>query len=133
MARISIDINMGCTVPKVLKCHSGVALMADPERAEAMVRATVAAVNIPVAVKLRTGWRDRGESAVEFARRCERAGAAVLAVHPRWAGPALPRPCGLLGDRGSEARGERFPSSATATSPAPRMPCAWWRRPGATA
>ncbi len=80
-----VDINMGCAVPKVLKARSGVSLMADPERAEAMVRAAVEAVRIPVTVKLRRGWRDRGETAVELARRCEAAGAAALAVHPRWA------------------------------------------------
>jgi tRNA-dihydrouridine synthase B len=81
-----VDLNMGCAVPKVLKAHSGVALMADPERAEAMIRAVVQAVRIPVVVKLRRGWHDRGEGAVEMARRAERAGAAMLAVHPRWAG-----------------------------------------------
>ncbi|UCC67543.1 MAG: tRNA-dihydrouridine synthase family protein, partial [Armatimonadota bacterium] len=81
-----VDINMGCSVPKVLKGRAGAALMADPERAEAMVRAVVGAVQAPVGVKLRTGWRDRGEDATALARRCERAGAAVVTVHPRWAG-----------------------------------------------
>jgi len=80
-----VDINLGCTVPKVLKARSGVSLMADPERAEAMVRAVVQAVRLPVAVKLRRGWRDRGEDAVAMALRCERAGAAMIAVHPRYA------------------------------------------------
>jgi tRNA-dihydrouridine synthase B len=80
-----VDLNMGCAVPKVLRARAGVALMADPERAEAMVRATVAAVRVPVAVKMRSGWKDRGEGAVAFARRCERAGAALITVHPRWA------------------------------------------------
>ena len=81
-----VDINMGCSVPKVLKGRAGAALMADPERAEAMVRAVVGAVSVPVGVKLRTGWRDRGEGAVALAQRCEVAGASVVAVHPRWAG-----------------------------------------------
>jgi len=81
-----VDINLGCSVPKVLKAKSGSALMADPSRAEAIVRAAVAAAGeTPVTVKLRTGWRDRGEDAVALARRCERAGAAAVAVHPRWA------------------------------------------------
>jgi len=80
------DINLGCSVPKVLKANSGVALMADPSRAEAIVGAAVAAAGeTPVTVKLRTGWRDRGEDAVALARRCEGAGAAAVAVHPRWA------------------------------------------------
>jgi nifR3 family TIM-barrel protein len=81
-----VDLNMGCAVPKVLKARSGVSLMADPERAEEMVRAVAGAVQIPVAVKLRTGWRDRGERAVAMALRCQRAGASLVAVHPRWAG-----------------------------------------------
>ena len=80
-----IDLNMGCAVPKVLRARSGVGLMADPERAEAMVRAVVAAVRVPVTVKIRRGWHDRGEEAVAFARLCERAGAAAITVHPRWA------------------------------------------------
>ena len=81
-----VDINMGCSVPKVLKGRAGAALMADPERGEAIVRACVEAAAVPVLVKLRTGWRDRGEGAVEMARRCEGAGAAAVSVHPRWAG-----------------------------------------------
>jgi nifR3 family TIM-barrel protein len=82
-----IDINMGCSVPKVMRAKGGVMLMADPPRAEAMVRATVAAVgNTPVGVKMRAGWRERGEDAVTLARRLAEAGAAFVTVHPRWAG-----------------------------------------------
>ena len=80
-----VDINMGCAVPKVIRAAAGAALMAEPDRAEAVVRAVVAAVgDVPVGVKLRRGWRDRGEDAVALARRCEAAGAAVVAIHPRW-------------------------------------------------
>jgi nifR3 family TIM-barrel protein len=81
-----VDINMGCSVPKVLKGRAGAALMADPERGEAIVRACVEATSVPVVVKLRTGWGDRGADAVEMASRCERAGAAAVSVHPRWVG-----------------------------------------------
>ncbi len=88
-----VDINMGCSVPKVLKGRSGAALMADPERAEAMVRAVVEAVRVPVGVKMRRGWRGRGEDAPGMARRCERAGAAVVAVHARWAGDRFRGAC----------------------------------------
>ena len=84
-----VDINMGCSVPKVLKARGGAALMADPQRAEAIVRAVVAAVALPVGAKMRTGWRDRGEGAVTLAQRCEQAGAALVAVHPRWVGQRL--------------------------------------------
>jgi tRNA-dihydrouridine synthase B len=58
--------------------------MADPDRGEAIVRACAEALRVPVLAKLRTGWGDRGADAVEMARRCERAGAAAVAVHPRW-------------------------------------------------
>jgi nifR3 family TIM-barrel protein len=84
-----VDVNMGCAVPKVVKAQGGAALMADPERAEGMVRAVVAAVGIPVTVKMRSGWQGKGEDAVALARRCQRAGAAAVAVHPRWAGQQL--------------------------------------------
>ncbi|MFB3880566.1 MAG: tRNA dihydrouridine synthase DusB [Armatimonadota bacterium] len=80
-----VDINMGCSVPKVVKGRAGVALMADPDRAEAIVRACVAAVHIPVTAKTRTGYADRGEDAVGIAQRCERAGAAAVVIHPRGA------------------------------------------------
>lgn len=81
-----VDVNMGCSVPKVLKGRAGAALMADPDRGEAVVRACAEAIRVPLLVKLRSGWGDRGADAVEMARRCERAGAAGVAVHPRRVG-----------------------------------------------
>jgi len=80
-----LDLNMGCAAAKVVKARAGVALMAEPERAEAMVRACVEAVRVPVLVKMRTGWTSRGEDAVALSQRCERAGAAAVTVHPRGA------------------------------------------------
>jgi len=80
-----LDLNMGCSAAKVVKARAGVALMAEPERAEAMVRACVEAVRVPVLVKMRTGWTSRGEDAVALSQRCERAGAAAVTVHPRGA------------------------------------------------
>jgi nifR3 family TIM-barrel protein len=84
-----LDLNMGCWAAKVVKARAGVALMADPGRAEAMVRACVEAVRVPVTAKMRTGWGDRGEDAVAVSRRCERAGAAAVIVHPRGARQAF--------------------------------------------
>ena len=78
-----IDINMGCPVSKVVKTGGGAVLMRDPERAEAIVQACVAAVSIPVTVKIRAGWDDQSRNAVEFARRMVDAGAAAVAVHAR--------------------------------------------------
>jgi nifR3 family TIM-barrel protein len=82
-----VDINMGCSVPKVLRANAGAALMADLERAVAMVKAVVSAVaGTPVGVKLRSGRRGSYPDAVEFAKRFEDVGLSFIAVHPRWIG-----------------------------------------------
>ena len=78
-----IDINMGCPVSKVAKTGGGAILMCDPGRAEAIVSACVAAVKIPVSVKIRAGWDDQTRNACNFARRMADAGAAAIAVHAR--------------------------------------------------
>ena len=78
-----LDINMGCPVPKVVGNGSGSALMKDPARAEAIVRAVVRESPVPVTMKIRKGWDDKSVNAVEFARRVEQAGAAAIAVHGR--------------------------------------------------
>ena len=51
-----IDINFGCSVKKVLKTGSGVELMRDPEKAEALIKAVRRAIRIPLTVKIRSGW-----------------------------------------------------------------------------
>lgn len=81
-----IDINMGCGVPKVIKGGAGAVLMADPNRAEAIIRAVRASVSRPVTVKMRRGYQPDDFAAVELARRAERAGAAAVTIHPRAAG-----------------------------------------------
>jgi tRNA-dihydrouridine synthase B len=78
-----VDINMGCPVNKVVRNHEGSALLRDPQRAEAIVRAVVQAVSIPVTVKMRTGWNDSSFTAPEVARRVEQAGAAAITIHGR--------------------------------------------------
>ncbi|MCX7846615.1 MAG: tRNA dihydrouridine synthase DusB [bacterium] len=78
-----IDINMGCPVAKVVKTGGGAVLMREPVVAEAIVRACVRAVSVPVTVKIRAGWDERSRNAVEFARRMADAGAAAIAVHAR--------------------------------------------------
>ena len=78
-----VDINMGCPVGKIVKGGDGSALMKDPELAYRIVDAVVGAVSVPVTVKFRKGWDNGNVNAVEFARGCERAGAAGLAVHGR--------------------------------------------------
>ncbi|WP_288863432.1 tRNA dihydrouridine synthase DusB [uncultured Megasphaera sp.] len=78
-----VDINMGCPVKKVVKNGSGAALLLDLPRAEAIIKAVVGAVHIPVTVKMRTGWDDRHIVAPELAKRAQAAGAAAVAVHGR--------------------------------------------------
>ena len=78
-----IDINMGCPAPKVAGNGGGSALMKSPELAEKIVCAVVGAVNVPVTVKMRTGWDSASLNAVELAKRCENAGASMITVHGR--------------------------------------------------
>lgn len=78
-----VDINMGCPVKKVVSNGEGSALMRDLPRAEAIIKAVVEAVSVPVTVKMRTGWNDREFTAPELAKRAEQAGAAAITVHGR--------------------------------------------------
>ena len=78
-----IDINMGCPAPKVAGNGGGSALMKDPLLAADIVRAVVKAVNVPVTVKMRTGWDEDNINATELAKRCEAAGASAITVHGR--------------------------------------------------
>ena len=79
----TIDINMGCPVNKITKNGGGSSLLRDPETAEAIVRAVVAAVPVPVTVKTRLGWTDKEITILDFARRMEAAGAKMITVHGR--------------------------------------------------
>ena len=78
-----LAINMGCPVGKVIRSGDGSALMRDPELAGRIIEAVVQAVDVPVTVKFRKGWDGVNLNAVEFARVCEQAGAAAIAVHGR--------------------------------------------------
>lgn len=78
-----IDINMGCPAPKVAGNGGGSALMKSPELAQKIVESVVKAVNVPVTVKMRTGWDLESINAPELAKMCEAAGAAAITVHGR--------------------------------------------------
>lgn len=78
-----IDINMGCPAPKVSGNGGGSALLKDLPLAESIVKAVVNAVNIPVTVKMRTGWDDDSIISPELAKRCENAGAKAITIHGR--------------------------------------------------
>lgn len=81
-ARI-IDINMGCPAKKVVNGLSGSALMRDPDHAVSLIEAVVAAVSVPVTLKMRLGWDEGAMTAPEIARRAEAAGVAMITVHGR--------------------------------------------------
>lgn len=76
------DINMGCPVYKIVHNFNGAALMKEPERAAAIVRAIKAVIDVPLSVKIRLGWTDPHD-AITFAKILEDAGADLLTVHGR--------------------------------------------------
>ena len=79
-----IDINMGCPVPKVaVRAQAGSALLKDPDKVYEIVEAVVNAVNVPVTVKIRSGWDEKHINAVEIAKKCEQAGASAITIHGR--------------------------------------------------
>ena len=78
-----IDINMGCPVKKVVSKGEGCALMLDPDKVFAIIRAVSDAVSIPVTVKIRKGWDDESENAVEVAQAAQEGGASAVTVHGR--------------------------------------------------
>lgn len=78
-----IDINMGCPAKKVTGGYCGSALMREPDHALALVEAVVAAVPVPVTVKMRLGWDEETLNAPEIARRAQEAGVSMITVHGR--------------------------------------------------
>ncbi len=81
---VMIDINMGCPVPKVAtRAQAGSALLKNPSKVYEIVKAIVTSVDIPVTVKIRSGWDESSINAVEIAKVIEKAGASAITVHPR--------------------------------------------------
>ena len=78
-----IDINMGCPAKKVCKAWAGSALMQDEQRVEAILKAVVDAVDVPVTLKIRTGWAADQKNAPAIARIAEDSGIQALAIHGR--------------------------------------------------
>lgn len=78
-----LDINMGCPMPKIANSGDGCGLMRTPELAQKIVEAVTKAVDVPVTVKCRLGWDKGSINVLEFSKRMEDAGAAMLTVHGR--------------------------------------------------
>lgn len=81
---VFIDINMGCPVPKVaIKSSAGSALLKDVNKIQTTVSSVVKSVNVPVTVKIRSGWDSEHINALEVAKTIEKAGASAITIHPR--------------------------------------------------
>lgn len=81
-----LDINMGCPMPKIANSGDGCGLMRTPELAGRIVAAVAEAVNVPVTVKCRLGWDKSSINVLDFAKRMEDNGAAMVTVHGRTRG-----------------------------------------------
>jgi tRNA-dihydrouridine synthase B len=78
-----IDVNFGCPVKKVVNGHAGSALMRDEGHAARLLEATVKAVDLPVTLKMRTGWDDKSRNAPRLARIAEDCGIRMITIHGR--------------------------------------------------
>ena len=124
-----IDINMGCPAKKVCNVMAGSALLRDEPLVGRILDAVVAAVSVPVTLKIRTGWDRGNRNALSVARTAERAGIKALAIHGRT------RACGYSGEAEYDtiaAVKARVgipvsPRRSACRSPAPIQPC-WPRR-----
>ena len=78
-----IDINFGCPVKKVVRRNGGSGCLRDLDLVQRVIRAVAAATPLPVTCKIRSGWSEEMRDPVTIARRCQDAGARVIALHPR--------------------------------------------------
>ncbi|MDX8400499.1 MAG: tRNA dihydrouridine synthase DusB [Gallionellaceae bacterium] len=87
-----IDINMGCPAKKICNVMAGSALMQNEKLVAEILQTVVAAVNVPITLKIRTGWDKNNRNAVNIARIAEDSGVQALAIHGRT------RACAYTGD-----------------------------------
>jgi nifR3 family TIM-barrel protein len=80
-----VDINFGCSVRKIVKNGSGVALMKAPKTAETLIKSVRDAVRIPLTIKIRTGYNPTGDQAFKISEIAEACGVDAIAIHPRTA------------------------------------------------
>jgi len=87
-----VDINLGCSNTTICRRNCGAALLKNPDLAAKIVASVRKAINCPLTVKFRTGWKDDPMLAVQLAKRFENAGADALTFHPRVAPDRRSRP-----------------------------------------
>ena len=80
-----LDINLGCSVRKIIRQGAGAALMREPKTLEAVLKTIRPAVSLPLTVKIRSGWDHSGDQAVAVGRIAEDCGVDAVAIHPRTA------------------------------------------------
>ena len=80
-----IDINFGCSVKKVVKQGAGVALMKEAELSERILTAVRKAIDLPLTIKLRSGWDFSGQQAFKIAQIAQNSGVDAIVMHPRTA------------------------------------------------
>ncbi|MBF0101264.1 MAG: tRNA dihydrouridine synthase DusB [Desulfobacterales bacterium] len=80
-----VNINFGCAVKKITKTGSGVALMKELRKAEAIIRTVRDAIHIPFTIKMRSGWDYQGTDAIELSKIAEDNGVDAIILHPRTA------------------------------------------------
>jgi len=78
-----IDINMGCPVPKITKKGKGAALMKNISQTAKLVNRIRKVTKIPLTAKIRSGWNEENENAVEFSKMLEEEGIDAITIHPR--------------------------------------------------
>ena len=78
-----VDLNFGCPVPKVVKKGAGAAVLRDPVHLRNILRTVKSAVNIPVTIKVRTGWDSESRNAIEVSDIAHDEGIASMAIHGR--------------------------------------------------
>jgi len=83
MGAAVIDINMGCPTPKIVRNGEGAALMLDPERSREIIRSVVAAVKVPVSIKMRKGWDDEHCNYLQMGEIAVSEGVKAITLHPR--------------------------------------------------
>lgn len=80
-----IDINFGCSVKKIVRQGAGVALMKEPKLSETILTAIRKAIDLPLTIKIRTGWDNSGQQAYKLAQIAQESGVDAITLHPRTA------------------------------------------------